>query len=110
MAAVNIAVTASHRAETRAEIRACHIEQWLAEGGSPGLIANQWREDVALLQKQAASYTDSFLALADIDAARNHSAAIKADELFFERARQQHPVKCLEKTLMRRRQLFSFRF
>src|SRR5215470_9557927 len=95
MAPVNIAVTPSHRAETRAEIRARHIEQWLTEGGSPGLIANQWREDIALLQKQAASYTDSLLTLADVDAARDHSAAIKTDQLFFQRARQQHPAKCL---------------
>jgi hypothetical protein len=60
------------------------------------------------LQKQAASHADRFLALANVNATSNQTAAIEADELFFKRARQQHPAKCLEKVLMRRRGLFCF--
>src|SRR5437899_10171850 len=92
-APVNIAVSSTHRALSRAEISARDVEQWFAECGSPCLVANQWREDVAFLQKQTASYADCFLAFADVNAARDQAAAVETDELFFERARELHPTK-----------------
>src|SRR5262249_50442385 len=44
---MNIAVTPAHRTETRAEIRASHVDQRFAKRGSSSLIANQRRKDVA---------------------------------------------------------------
>src|SRR5438094_239917 len=99
---MNIAVTPAHRAQTRAEIRARDVKERFAECGSPCLVANQWRKNVAVLQKQAASDADRFLTLSNVNAASDQTAAIKANELFFKRARQQHPAKCLEKAFMRR--------
>ena len=66
------------------------------------MIANQWRKNVAFLQKHTASNADSFLTFADINSAGDVPAAIKADELLFERARQQHPAKRFEKSFMHR--------
>src|SRR6266516_4253454 len=94
-APVNIAVSSTHGALPRAEISARDVEQWFAECGSPCLVANQWREDVAFLQKQTASHADRFLALADVNAARDQTAAVETNELFFESAREQHPTKAL---------------
>src|SRR4029453_19578522 len=99
---------AAPRAQDRAKIRAGDVDQWFAECGSSCLVANQWREDVALLQKQTASHADCFLAFPDVNSTSDQTAAIKTDELFFKRACQQHPTKCLEKALMRRRSLFGF--
>src|SRR4029453_7497670 len=107
-APMNITVTSPHRSQARAKIRARDVDQWFAECGSPCLVANQWREDVAFLQKQTASHTNCFLAFPDVNSTSDQTAAIKTDELFFKRARQQHPTKCLEKALMRRRGLFCF--
>src|SRR6202022_762720 len=50
----------------------------------------------------APSHPHRFLALADVNAAGNRAAAIKADQFFFERSREQHPTKCFQKSLMRR--------
>ena len=99
---MNIAVTPTHRTEARAEIRARHVDQRFAKSGSSGLIANQWRKDVALFQKQPARDADSFLALTDIDAAGDLTAAVETHQLLLKRAGQQHPAKRLEKPLMRR--------
>src|SRR6266571_40755 len=108
MAAVNVAVASAHRAEARAEIRARYVEQRFAKCGSSGLVANQWREDVAFLQKQTASRAHRFLTLANVNATGDQTAAIEADEFFFKRARQQHPAKCLEKAFMWRGGRFCF--
>ena len=101
-APVNIAVSSTHRALSRAEISARDVEQWFAECGSPCLVANQRREDVAFLQKQTASHADRFLAFADINTTGDQTAAVETDKFFFKRARQQHPAKGLEKALVRR--------
>src|SRR6266852_2057071 len=101
-ATMNIAIASAHWALARAEISACDIQERFAKRRAPRLIANQWREDVSFLQKQAAGDTDRFLPPADIDAARDQAAAVKADELFFEGAGEQHPTKRFEETLMRR--------
>ncbi len=63
-AAMNIAVAAAHRSLARAKISARHIEERFAKRGAPGLIANERRKDIALLQKQTARRADRFLARA----------------------------------------------
>src|SRR5437867_8410580 len=49
MTSMNVAITATHRPQARAQVRARHINQRFAECRSPRLVANQWREDVAFL-------------------------------------------------------------
>src|SRR5206468_6569132 len=51
MTSMNVAITSTHRPLPRAQIRARHINQRLAECKSPCLVANQWRGDVAFLQQ-----------------------------------------------------------
>src|SRR5439155_4604240 len=82
--------------------RARDVDQRFAKRRAPRLIANQRREDVSFLQKQTAGDTDRFLSPAHIDAASDQAAAVKADELFFEGAGEQHPTKRFEEALMRR--------
>src|SRR5213082_2928199 len=101
--AMNIAVTTAHWSLSRAKISARNIDNRLAKRGTPGLIANQRCKDVAFLQKQSASDADRFLAFADVNAAGDLAAAIKADQFLLESAREQHPAKRLEESLMRRR-------
>ena len=81
---MDVAVAAAHRAKARAKISARNVEQRFAESGSPRLVANQWCEDVAFLQKQAACGADGFLALADIDAACDEAAPIETNEFFLQ--------------------------
>src|SRR5438874_6083769 len=100
--AMNIAVTTAHWSLSRAKISACNIDNRLAKRGTPGLIANQRCKDVAFLQKQSASDADRFLAFADINAAGDLAAAIKADQFLLERAREQHPAKRFQEPLMHR--------
>ena len=102
-AAMNVTVASAHWAPSRAQISARDIDKRFAERRSSRLIANQWREDVALLQKQSAGHANRFLATADVDATRDQTAAIETYELFFERPREQHPTKRFEKAFMRRR-------
>src|SRR5256886_918842 len=102
-AAMNVAVASAHWPLSRAEISARDIDKRFAERRSSRLIANQRREDVALFQKQSAGHADRFLTPAHVDATRDQTAAIKTYELFFERAREQHPTKCFEEALMWRR-------
>ena len=52
-AAVHIAVAPAHRAERRAHVGARGIEQALAEGEAPGLVADERGEDIALAQGEA---------------------------------------------------------
>src|SRR4029453_8888019 len=54
-APMNIAVPSAHRSQARAKICARYVKQWFAKCGSSCLVADQWREDVAFLQKQTAS-------------------------------------------------------
>src|SRR5205809_3072811 len=49
MTSMNVAITATHRPQARAQVRARNINQRFAECRSPRLVANQWREDVAFL-------------------------------------------------------------
>src|SRR6266487_2903317 len=86
--------------EVHAFMKRSGLHPAFAERRSSRLIANQWREDVALLQKQSAGHANRFLPTADVDATRDQTAAIETYELFFERAREQHPTKCFEKALM----------
>ena len=51
MTSMNVAITATHRPQARAQVRARNINQRFAECRSPRLVANQWREDVAFLQQ-----------------------------------------------------------
>jgi hypothetical protein len=108
MTSMNVAVASAHRPEARAQICARHINERLAERRASRLVANQWRKDVAFLQKQTACDAYSFLAFADINSARNQATSIETNELFLERTRQQHPAKCLEEAIVRRRGLFCF--
>src|SRR5206468_2192617 len=101
--AMNVAVAPAHWPLSRAEISARNIEDRLSKRGAPGLIANQRRKNVAFLQKQSASDADRFLAFTDINPAGDLAAAIKADQFLLECAREQHPAKRLEESLMRRR-------
>ena len=50
-ATMNVAVASAHRALARAEISAHHIDQRFAKSGTPRLVANQRRENVALFAK-----------------------------------------------------------
>src|SRR5205085_12458557 len=102
-AAMNISVTAAHWSLARPKISARNIEQRFAKRGATSLIANQRREDVALLQKQSAGNADRFLAFTNVNSAGDLAAAIKADQFFFERAREQHPAKRFQEPLVHRR-------
>src|SRR6266853_237761 len=104
-APMNIAIASAHWALARAKICARDVDQWFAECGSSCLVTNQWREDVAFLQKQTASHADRFLAFPDVNSTSDQTAAIETDELFFKRARQQHPTKRFKETVMWRRRL-----
>src|SRR5438477_11794012 len=101
-AAMNVAVASAHWALSRAQISTRDIDKRFAERRPSRLIANQRREDVALLQEQSAGHANRFLPTADVDATRDQTAAIETYELFFERTREQHPTKRFEKALMRR--------
>src|ERR1700719_122029 len=103
LSAVNVAVAPAHGSLSRAKISAGNIDDRLSKRGAPGLIANQRRKDVAFLQKQSASDADRFLAFTDVNSAGDLAAAIKADQFLLECAREQHPAKRLEESLMRRR-------
>src|SRR5260370_29727043 len=103
LSAMNVAVAPAHRALSRAKISARNIDDRLSKRGAPGLIANQRRKDIAFLQKQSASDADRFLAFTDVNPAGDLAAAIKADQFLLECAREQHPAKRLEESLMRRR-------
>ena len=83
--AVNVAVAPAHRSVREPKISARDIEQRFAESGAPGLIANERRKDVALLQKHTAGHADRFLAAPDVNAAGDQAAAIKAGEFFLEK-------------------------
>src|SRR5262249_11833732 len=63
-------------------------------------------EDVALLQKQTTGNADGFLTFANVNAAGDVAGAIKADQLFLERAREQHPAKRFQKLFVHRRCLW----
>jgi len=76
--AMDVSVAPAHRALTRAEIGARHIQEWLARGRAPGLIANERSKDIVLLQKHPAGRPHRFLSAPDIDAASDQSAAVKA--------------------------------
>src|SRR5947209_3521120 len=102
-ATMNISVATAHWTLARTEISARNIEKRLAKRGTAGLIADQRRKNIALFQKQSASDADRFLAFANVNAAGDVAAAIKANQLFLERAREQHPPKRFEKSLMHRR-------
>src|SRR5260370_15278980 len=102
---MNVAVASAHRSLARPEISARNIDNRFTKRGTSGLIANQRRKNVAFLQKHSASDADRFLAFADIDAAGDLAAPIKTDQFLLERARQQHPAKRLQESLMRRRLL-----
>src|SRR2546430_17167837 len=91
-ATMNVAVAPAHRAFDRTEIRPHYIEQRFAKCGTPGLIANQRAEHIALLQEHSARRADCFLAAPEIHAANDHAAAIKTREFVFEQTREQHPA------------------
>src|SRR5437773_9068540 len=61
MATMNVAITPAHWTLARTKISARYVDKWFAKRGSACLIANQWREDVVFLQKQAARDADRFL-------------------------------------------------
>src|ERR1700720_2757496 len=93
LATMNISVAPAHWALARSEIGARNIDNRLAKRGTTGLIANQGRKDVPLLQKHSTGDTDRFLAFANVNAAGNLATAIKTDQFFLECAREQHPTK-----------------
>src|SRR5207248_9757055 len=101
LSAMNIAVAPAHWSLSRAKISARNIDNRFAKRRAPGLIANQRRKNVAFFQKQSASDADRLLAFADVNPTGNLAAAIKTDELFLECAREQHPAKRLQESLMR---------
>src|SRR6476620_10965226 len=93
--AVNVSVPSAHRAFPRAEIGARDIDERFAERGTPGLVANQWREDVAFLQKKSASHADCFLAFAQINAAGDQAAPIETGQFLLENAGLEHDAEGL---------------
>src|SRR5260370_12026691 len=105
LSVMNIAVRAAHRPLPGAKISAGNVDNRFAERRTARLIANQWRKDVALLQKHSTSNADRFLAFADVNAAGDLAAAVKTDQFLLERACEQHPAKRLQESLMRRRLL-----
>ena len=66
---MNISVASAHRATARTEISSRHIDERFAKRGTSGLIADQRRKNIALLQKKPAGYTDRFLAFAEVNTA-----------------------------------------
>src|SRR5260370_3633875 len=79
LSAMNIAVASAHRSLSRAKISAGDVDNRLAERRTAGLIANQWRKDVAFLQKHSTSDADRFLTFATANAAGDLAAAVKTD-------------------------------
>src|SRR5262249_18069866 len=96
ISAVNVPVATAHRSLTRAQISARHIEQRLAESGAPRLIANERREDIALLQEKSAGHAHCFLSTANINSAGDQSATIEAGQFLLEDSGLQHPAKGFE--------------
>jgi hypothetical protein len=74
---MNIAVASAHRAFSRSEIGARYVDERFAERRSSRLVANERREDVSLLQKQAARYTDGLLSFTKVNAPGNETTAIQ---------------------------------
>src|SRR3954469_18695979 len=87
-ASMNVAVATAHRSLSRSKISSGNVDQRFAKRRTPGLIANQGREDVALLQKHSTRSADRFLSATEIHTAGDHSAAIETGQLIFEHARQ----------------------
>src|SRR5437764_15409956 len=94
--AMNISVTPAHRAKSRTEISARHIDERLTKRGAPGLIANQRREDIALLQKDSTRDAHRFLPSAKINAASDQAAPVKAGEFILENPRLAHEAERFE--------------
>jgi hypothetical protein len=61
-------------------------------------------------KKQTARDADRFLAFTDVHAACDLTSAVETNELFLERASQQHPTKRFQKTLVGRRGLVRCSF
>ena len=59
-------------------------------------------EDVAFPQEQSTRRAHRFLSAPDVDAARDHAAAIKAGQFLLENPRLQHPAKRFQVALVRR--------
>ena len=93
---MNISVAPAHRAKSRTQISARHIDERLTKRGAPGLIANQRREDIALLQKDSARDAHRFLPSAEVNAAGDQTAPIKAGEFILENARLEHDAERFE--------------
>jgi hypothetical protein len=107
---MNVAITPTHWAPSRAKISAGDVQQRLTESGSPSLVPNQRRKDIAFLQKQTARDANRLLAFADIDAPSDQATSIKTNEFFLERTRQQHPAERFEESFVRQRTLCLFGF
>ena len=89
-AAVHVAVAAAHRSQRRAEIGAGGVPDGLAEGQPPRRIADQRREHVALLQRDAGRRAQGFLAASEEDAAVDSAGTPKRREFVIQQPRQQH--------------------
>src|SRR5437764_8384745 len=100
--AMNIPVPPAHRALSRTKISARHIDERFTESGASSLIANEWREDIPLLQKNPAGYAHCFLASAEVNATGDQTAAVKAREFILENSRLQHDAERREIFLVRR--------
>src|SRR3954447_5090443 len=99
---MNISVASTHWSQFRTEIGSSHIDERFPESRTPGLVADQRRENVAfaLIQKHSAGRTHRFLPAAKVNTARNHAAAIQAGQFLLKDARQEHPAKPFEITLV----------
>jgi len=95
-------VTAAHRSLARAKVSACDVKQRLARRGAPGLIANEWAENVTFLQKHSACGADRFLSAPYVNPAGDEAPAIETGQFFLKDTGLQHPAKSLQVARVRR--------
>ncbi len=93
IASMDVSVTPATQAGARSEVNAKNVNQRFAKGETACLIADQRAKDIAGLQHDAKSGADRLLSLAQVDAAGNFPGAPQARQFFFDRPREQHPVK-----------------
>ena len=93
---MDVPVAAAHRAKLRSEIGAQRVQNGIAKGHSPGLIAYQRRENIALAKIDANGDAQCLLAAPQKDAAFDQTATVEAGELLLEHARHEHDAVSFE--------------
>ena len=76
-APMHVAVPRPHRAERRTEVGAHRVQQRLAEGQTPGPVANERRKNVPFAEGKTRGGAQGLLAAAQKNAALNFASAVQ---------------------------------